>query len=64
MANWFDKTWIGQIIEFEHPSCSWKVVEKLCTRAFIKRNLSRVNSTLNHAVFSSAKIPRIQLGLL
>lgn len=29
MANWFDKTWIGKIIEFENPLC-WKVVEKLC----------------------------------
>lgn len=30
MARWFDKTWIGQIIKFEKPLCSWKIVEKLC----------------------------------
>lgn len=32
MANWFDKIWMGQIIEFENPQCPWKVVEKLCER--------------------------------
>ena len=26
---WFDKNWIAQIVQFEDPLCSWKVVEKL-----------------------------------